>query len=264
MAQWFVRRLLMIPGALLLINFLGFTYAILAQWLNTPASLLSVAPQRPALLTPYLAYLGAALRGGLGELPFARGTVLEAIAIAGSRTLGLLAIAFFLSLVVGFLLGLQAIQTTPPRASPWLIPVSTVALATPSFYIGMVAIAVMVLLILRGFPTAPLPFQGFGWDRHLILPVLALASRPTVQFAQVSSRLLSDELQKQYVVASRSLGYSWRRIRWRTALRNILAPLIITLAGAFRMLVGEIILVEWLFNWGASAASWPRRWSHSN
>lgn len=250
MAQLLLRRLLMIPAALVLINFLGFTYAILAQWLNTQAGPVSAVQPRPPFLSPYLTYLSAAFSGNLGELPFARGTVLEAIGMASSRTLGLLAITFFLSLLVGFLVGLKAIQTSPPRASSWLIPFSTVALATPSFYIGMVAIGVMVFLILQGFPAPPLPFQGFGWDRHLLLPVLALATRPSVQIAQVSSRLLADELLKQYVVAARSLGYSWRRIRWRTALRNILAPLIITIAGAFRLLVGELILVEWLFNWG--------------
>lgn len=30
---------------------------------------------------------------------------------------------------------------------------------------------------------------------------------------------------------------------------NVLAPIILTIAGSFRLLVGELIVVEWLFNW---------------
>ncbi len=251
MARFLLRRLLIIPIALLVVNFLGYAYALLAWWLNMQNNpfVASTVP-RPPIMQPYLEYLRGALRGNFGEMPFARGTILETIQTASTHTLGLLAIAFIVSIVLGTLIGLRAIRTNPPSAAPWLIPISTVGIAMPSFYIGMVAIAVMVLLILKGFPRPPRPFQGFGWDRHLVLPVLALAIRPTVQIAQVSSRLLADELHKQYVIASRSMGYSWRRIRWHTALSNILAALVLTVAGSFRVLVGELILVEWLFNWG--------------
>jgi ABC-type dipeptide/oligopeptide/nickel transport system permease component len=49
-----------------------------------------------------------------------------------------------------------------------------------------------------------LPLTGFGWDSHLIMPALVLITRPTVQIAQATAGLLSDELGKQYVVAAAS------------------------------------------------------------
>jgi peptide/nickel transport system permease protein len=109
---------------------------------------------------------------------------------------------------------------------------------------------IVFVLVFRGPNSeSPIPIQGFGWDNHLILPVIALMLRPTVQIAQVTSEMLAGEFGKQYIIASRSFGHTWHDIRWRQAMRNVLAPIILSIAGSFRLLVGELIVVEWLFNW---------------
>jgi len=74
-------------------------------------------------------------------------------------------------------------------------------------------------------------------------------ARPTFQLAQVTAGVLSGELGKQYVIAGRSLGHSWRSIRLHYALKNVVAPVILTIAGLQRFLVGELIMIEWLFRW---------------
>ena len=99
----------------------------------------------------------------------------------------------------------------------------------------------MVLIIFHGLGQNPFPFGGFGWGRHLVLPVLALMLRPTVQIAQLASRLLGEEMDRPHVVAGRAFGFSWTRIRWRTALRPILAPLIVGIGSAFRVTLGELL-----------------------
>jgi ABC-type dipeptide/oligopeptide/nickel transport system permease component len=121
----------------------------------------------------------------------------------------------------------------------------------PSFYLGSLCILAMVFYVLWRGPgaEAPLPTTGFGWDKHLVFPVLALALRPTVQIAQMVAELFSNELGKQYVIAARSFGHTWRDIRWRQVMFNILSPIILTITGSFRLLVSELIVVEWLFNW---------------
>jgi ABC-type dipeptide/oligopeptide/nickel transport system permease component len=70
-----------------------------------------------------------------------------------------------------------------------------------------------------------------------------------MQIAQVTANLLMSELGKRYIVAARSFGHTWRAIRWDKALRNVLAPIILTMAGSFRLMMAELILVEWLFSW---------------
>lgn len=123
----------------------------------------------------------------------------------------------------------------------------------PSFYIGSLSILLIVFVRVFVF-TGPnsasfIPISGFGWDSHLILPVMALMLHPTVQIAQVTANMLAGELEKQYIIAARSFGHSWHDIRWRQAMRNVIAPVVLSIAGSFRMLVGELIVVEWLFNW---------------
>ncbi|MDQ4075225.1 MAG: ABC transporter permease [Chloroflexota bacterium] len=252
MIRFILRRLLIVPLALLLVHFLGFTYALVAQRIQASRNPF-VAPTFSAeptpLLATYFSYFQEMLHGQFGTLPAGRGGIVSVVLEASLASLGLLAIAFTISLVLGLALGLYAVRTRPPGSASWLIPISTVGLAMPGFYVGILLVAAMIFYTLRTFNRPPLPFDGFGWDRHLILPVFALSLRPTLQLAQTTSRLLGEELKRRYVTAERSLGYSWQRIRWRTALRNVLVPIIFTTAGSFRLMLGELVLIELLFNW---------------
>ena len=45
------------------------------------------------------------------------------------------------------------------------------------------------------------------------------------------------------------MGNSWRTIRRKHALRNIIAPLAVAVFAALRLTVGELIIVEWIFSW---------------
>ena len=65
----------------------------------------------------------------------------------------------------------------------------------------------------------------------------------------MSSALLAAELDKMYVVAARSVGQPWRAIRGRHALRNVAAPIAVVVFAAVRLMVAELIIVEWLFSW---------------
>jgi peptide/nickel transport system permease protein len=164
--------------------------------------------------------------------------------------LGLLGLALLLSVITGLALGLAATRTHPPRVAGWLTGISTVGLAMPGFYLGSLLILGSVFYVVSGPGKAPpIPIQGFGWDSHLVYPLLALMLRPTVQIARVTASLLSEQLREQYVLVARSFGHPWRAIRWKVALRNIYAAVSLSVAGSFRLLVGELIVVEWLFNW---------------
>ena len=252
MTRFILRRLAIIPVALLLIHFLGFAYANFAgpiRAARTPYVFVQV--DAPPLLLTYRDYLQQALRLDFGTLPGALEPVATAIFNATKASLGLLGLALALSVLVGLFLGFQAARPNPPRASQWLTVVSTVGLAMPSFYIGTLFVVASISYILAKGPGAetPFPIRGFGWDSHLVFPTLALMVRPTVQIARVTSGLLVEEMGKQYILAARSLGHTWRAVRARLALSNILAPVILTVVSSLRLLVGELILVEWLFQW---------------
>ena len=256
MVRFVLRRLAIIPPALLLINFLGYSYAHLVKPLRAFRNpYVAATIESEPLLPSYLAYLRGALQLDLGTMPDPWGVrgelpVGQVILQASLASLGLLAIALFLSVIVGMLLGFRSARSEPPSIARWLTTFSTAGLAMPTFFLGSLFFAFWFLYVLWGGPgTVPLPISGFGWDSHLIVPVLVLMARPVVQIARITSGQLTEEFGKQYVVAARSLGQTWRVIRRRDALRNILVPVVLTIAASVRILVGELIVVEWLFQW---------------
>ncbi len=258
MLRFILRRLVVIPFALILIHFLGFTYAYIARPIRAARMPYFVQPggSSAPLFEAYYQHIHQILHGALLR-PLEQGPQIGSFAQVLEKSLvaslGLLAIAITLSIFLGLSIGLFAVQNQPPRVRGWMSFISTIGLAMPSFYIGSLCILVIVIVrvsVLRGPSSgSSIPISGFGWDSHLILPVIALMLHPTVQIAQVTANMLVGELDKQYIIAARSFGHTWRDIRWRQAMRNVIAPVILSIAGSFRLLVGELIVVEWLFSW---------------
>lgn len=252
MTKYILRRLIIIPPALVLVHFLAYAYAVIALPIRAARTpYVREFVEDISLWDSYRSHIQNLLSGNLGPQfrgPEAFGEVLLRTTL---NSLGLLLLAMIISIAIGMILGLQAVRTQPPGTARWLTVVSTVGLALPSFYLGSLFILAIVFYVLWQGPGAEplLPIKGFGWDVHLVLPTMALVVRPTVQIAQVAAELLSTELRKQYIVAARSFGHTWHSIRWHQAMRNIMAPAILTMAGSLRLLVGELIVVEWLFNW---------------
>ncbi|MCK4725148.1 MAG: ABC transporter permease, partial [Anaerolineales bacterium] len=257
MSRFILRRLLFIPIALIVVNFLAFTYAHYARPIRAERTPYVQAYEAGPLLPDYKEYVQKIVTLDFSmeiNMPGRRTDPIsleETLTNAILASLGLLAVSMVLSVIFGLIFGFKAVRNDPPGVARWMTFFSTVGLAMPSFYIGSLLILVMVFYVLTRGPGTEmfLPLGGFGWDKHLILPVVALMARPTVQMAQTTANLLSGELSKQYVIAARSVGYTWRSIRNTYALRNIIAPVILTIAGLLRFTVGELVIIEWLFKW---------------
>jgi peptide/nickel transport system permease protein len=250
MTRFILRRLAIIPAVLLLINLLGFSYAhLFLPFRAARIPYLAANLDHRPLPQAYATYLQGALRLDFGTIPGEEETIAGAIANASVASLGLVVLALTMSVGAGLALGLQAVRSKTLSISRWLTFLSTLGLAMPSFYIGSLMITAVFFYTLVRSTGAPLPMQGYGWDLHLVLPTLALMVRPAVQIAQITANLTKGELGKRYVLTARSIGQSWRVVRRQHVLRNILAPVILTVAGSARLLLGDLILVEWLFNW---------------
>ncbi len=253
--RFLCRRLVVALLVLVAIVFLGYAYAHTVQWDYADRyprlyAQLQAAERPESLAEALTAYLSDLRQGSLGTLRNGQ-AVAAILRDATGASLGLLAIAFSLSFPIGLGLGMLATSARRLRPARWLSVFSTVGLAMPSFYVGSLLILASVAYVMWiSRNQRPLfPMAGFGWDKHVILPTLALAVRPTVQLAHVTATLLSGELHKPYVVAARSLGYSWRTIKQSTAFRNVIVPVILTTARSLRTLIADLVLVEWLFFW---------------
>ena len=168
------------------------------------------------------------------------------------RTLALLSVALVVTVVLGPLLATLAISRQTGRISPAAMTVFTLGTALPGFFLGTLLIVGILLASRRGWfgdGGIPIPVQGYGFDSHLIIPVLVLAVRPVLYVAYVTAGLLEHEFQQDYIRVARSKGLRWRHLLWRHALPNVAAAVVTTLGRALQITIGGLLLVETLFDW---------------
>lgn len=251
MLRFLLRRLVLMPVILVAANFFGFYFAFsIAPIVSTSNPYAQGNLEVPLVLPEYLNYISHVVQGNFGTT-FNGESVTEAIVRVSIASLGLIGIAITLSIILGIALGRLAVRRNHTGVSTWLTFTSTIGLALPSFYVATLLIALFLFIFLYATAgsTSIIPFQGYGWDAHLILPVLALIFQPTVKIAQVTGSLLSEELEKQYVTASLSFGHSFKSLKNKFAFRSILAPILLTIASSLRLMLAELIIIERLFNW---------------
>jgi ABC-type dipeptide/oligopeptide/nickel transport system permease component len=248
MIRFALRRISTFPFILLLANFIGFAFAFYFEPVVASSNpYASGEIVIPPIFPEYAGYIAK-----FAELDF--GTtyngepVLEAIGRLGLNSLALVGIALAISIVLGMGLGRLAVRQDSLKVSAWLTVLGTLGLASPGFYIAILVITLALILTIYG-PGLVIPFQGFGWDAHLILPVLVLTIQPTVRIAQVTGTTLVDELQKQYVKAGISMGHTFSAMKNRFAFRSVVSPILQAIGYSTRLMIAELIVIERLFNW---------------
>ncbi len=248
MIRFALRRLATFPIILLLANFVGFAFAFYFEPVVSSSNPYATGEIiLPPIFPEYASYLSRFAQLDFGET-FNGEPVLATIARLGFNSLVVVLIALALSIMLGIFLGRLAVQRENTRVSSWLTVLATMGLASPGFYIAILLITGFLLFTIYG-PGIIIPFQGFGWDAHLILPVLVLMVQPTVKIAQVTGTTLVDELQKPYVKAGIGLGHTFTTMKNRFAFRNVVAPILQAVAYSARLMVAELIIIERLFNW---------------
>lgn len=249
MAQKISLRVLLLVLLLAAANFGGYTYAFLARTISGNP-FFARETQTGTLWSGYSHYVQGMVQGNFRDVAVYQDDFFLILGRAAIASAGLLVLALVISVGLGLLIGLLGVRLNPPGVRGWLTGVSILGLSTPAFFIGRLGVALLLLLtIYARLGSVPLPIQGYGWDWHLILPLVALCVRPTAMLAQIVAGLLAGELGQQYIVAARGKGLAERRVIWHHALRNVWAPVAHALAGAVRLLVADLIVVEWLFGW---------------
>lgn len=248
MIRFALRRISTFPIILLLANFIGFAFAFYFEPVVASSNpYISGETIIPPIFPEYAGYLSKFSQLDFGTT-YNGEPVLQAISRLSLNSLALVGLALAISILLGILLGRLAVRRDSPKVAPWLTVLATLGLASPGLYIAILVITFFVILTVYG-PGMVIPFQGFGWDAHLILPVLVLMVQPTVKIAQVTGTTLADELQKVYVKAGISMGLTFTAMKNRFAFRNVLASILQATASSARLMVAELIVIERLFNW---------------
>ena len=103
------------------------------------------------------------------------------------------------------------------------------------------------LLTIDGFLNGK-PEVSLDAARHLVLPVFTLSLYHWATLARITRSLVNEELGKEYILAAKARGFSSRRVLWRHALKNALAPALASSLLSAASLVTGVFVVEIIYN----------------
>jgi len=166
-------------------------------------------------------------------------------------------------LILNFTLGvglgvLQAVHRGT-RLDHWLTRLSLAAWALPSFWLGLVLVAIFSIklgLFPAGQmadplldPDASLPTRLLDLLHHLALPAITLSAVSLAAGMRFQRTAMLEVLRLDFVRAARARGLAERRVIWVHAWRNALSPVVTLLGLWLPMLLAGSIYVESVFNW---------------
>ena len=198
----------------------------------------------------YLQFLSDTVAGDFGRSARSGQPVFDLVRGALPVTLELAALAALLAGVVAVVLGTTAAFRKGRTTDRAITLLSTVWLAAPSFWLGVLAIELFAIRLgcvpSGGF--VPLSAGVGPWLRALILPAITLAAAVAGLLTRVVRSAVLEELGKDYVRTGLAAGVSRRTVLWRNVLPNALGtPL--TVFGLYAgYLLGGAVLVEVVFS----------------
>jgi len=199
-------------------------------------------------------WLGRIVRGDLGRSQIYDRPVLDVIVEKAHLSAGLMAVAWCLSGILGFTLGVLAGAAQGSWLDRLLRWFAYLVASAPAFWVGMILLVVFSVTLRMvpsccAAPPGMEPSQvGFGlWLRHLILPALTLSLTGVANMLLHTRQRLLDVLKSDYALLARAQGASLSAIVWHHGLRNISVPAINIHFASFSELFGGAVLAEQVF-----------------
>ncbi|KPQ36712.1 MAG: peptide/nickel transport system permease protein [Phormidesmis priestleyi Ana] len=256
---------------LLLIAVAVFTFVLLSLSPIDPvkayigADMMQISPEQQALIAErwgldqpiwsrFLDWLGQLLQGNMGTSLVFNQPVSQVIALRFQASLQMLAIAWFLSGLLGLGLGIIA-GALQGRWIDRLIRLYAYTLASsPTFWVALLllivfAVSFKVAPICCAAPPGVLSGNVTFWQHlhHLLLPAVALSIIGIANITLHTRQKLIDVLHSDYVLFAQAQGESlWNIIRYH-GFRNILLPAITLQFASLSELFGGSVLVEQVF-----------------
>ena len=204
----------------------------------------------------YLNWLGSALQGDLGMSLRYNAPVTEVLAWRSGNTLLLMAVAWVVSGVLGFALGVAAAVKRGTWVDKLVKGYCFVLVSTPTFWLGLLFLMVFAVA-LGWFPigfSVPIGKQAADITildslHHLVLPAITLSVVGVAQIALHTREKAIDVIESDYIRFARARGMStWAAVR-RHGLRNLALPAITLQFASISEIFGGSVLVEQVFSY---------------
>jgi peptide/nickel transport system permease protein len=197
----------------------------------------------------YVYWLGAVLRGDLGESLRMQKPVTALIAEKLPVTVQLASMAIVVALVIGIPMGvLSAIA----KGSAWDYAANAVALwglSTPNFWLGIMLI-LLFSVTLGWLPASGYvsPFEDLKANlAAMVMPAFVLGNAIAAVLMRHTRSAMLQVLSSDYVRTARAKGLEERIVVLKHALRNAMVPIITLGALEFGTLLSGAVLTEQVF-----------------
>lgn len=201
-------------------------------------------------------WAGALIQGDMGTSLRFNAPVSEVIAHRAANSLALMGIAWLLSGVLGFALGVAAGARRGGALDRVVRSYCFLLASTPTFWLGLLILMVFAVQ-LGWFPIGfSVPIGVSAADvtladavHHLVLPALTLSVTGVANIALHTREKVVDVLESDYVRFARARGESELSVIVHHGLRNVALPAVTLQCAFISEIFGGSVLVEQVFSY---------------
>lgn len=211
--------------------------------------------EKPAV-ERFIIWAGNVLQGDLGRSMIFNEPVINVIGKRFTTSLWLMASAWTLSGVLGFVLGVIAGTNRNSLADRIIRLYSYTMASTPSFWMGIVLLSVFSVSlgwtpVCCAIPPGVSPEDATLWQRihHLILPAATLSVIGIAQIALHTREKTVDAMNSEYALFALAQGETRNGVAWRHAVRNVALPAVTLQFASLGELFGGSVLAEQVFSY---------------
>ncbi len=204
----------------------------------------------------FFAWAGDFFRGDMGMSLLYRQPVTKVIGVKLVNSLWLMAIAWMLSGIVGFILGILSGIRGGSLLDRIIKGYSLVIASTPAFWLALVLLMVFAvwLKVLPIGLSVPIGVEASGVtiaDRiqHAILPAITLSITGVANITLHTREKMIEIMESDYVLFAKARGESTYSIVKNHALRNVLLPALTLQFASISEIFGGSVLVEQVFSY---------------
>ncbi|MBZ0255334.1 ABC transporter permease, partial [bacterium] len=194
----------------------------------------------------YWRFMKKALTGDLGRSTYSNREVTPEIINRAPATALLALAAMVFATAVGLPAGVLSALKRNSALDLSAMMAALFGLSIPIFFLAI------ILLWIFGYELRWFPTSGYidrnGWAA-LILPAIALGTRPLAIMARLTRSSMLEVLRKDYIQTARAKGQAEWVVVFKHAFRNAFNPVFTALTGSMASLLVGSFFVEIIFQW---------------
>jgi len=236
-----------VPGDIVELRFAG--ESAFAQKENLDKERARLGLDQP-IWRQFVSWMWGIVRLDFGTSMWTGAPIIEEIKLRAALSFQLAVMATVIAVVMAIPLGVVAALKQDTWVDYAVRVFSIAGLATPSFWLGIVFILMLLIVFKWLPPMVYTPFWVNPWQNmlQLIWPALAVGYRYSAVATRMTRSAMLEVLREDYIRTARAKGLWQKLILSRHALKNAMLPVLTVVALEFAFLMGGLVVTEQVFN----------------